>query len=718
MSISNILSNLNEKQREVVAADLNHLSVIAGAGSGKTRVLVHRIAWLIQIEQVSPYQILAVTFTNKAAQEMRDRIEQLLGLSTKGMWIGTFHGIAHRFLRAHWQQANLPEAFQILDSDDQYRLIRRVHNTLNLDEDKWPPRQSQWYINNKKDEGLRPQQLHTDSHFDSVLVNVYKSYEEHCARGGLVDFAELLLRSYETLTRHPDLLAHYQKRFAHILVDEFQDTNTIQYAWLRLLIGPITKMMVVGDDDQSIYSWRGAQIENLYRFNQDFNAQLIRLDQNYRSTKTILDAANSVIFNNKQRFGKNLWTEGHEGEPISLYMAFNEIDEARFIVSQIKAWHNQGNNLKDVAILYRSNAQSRVIEEELISANLPYRIYGGQKFFERAEIKDALAYLRLITNRSDDAAFERAVNTPARGIGNTTLAQVRDYARTHNLPLWFACEAIIKEGSLAARASNALTGFLRLIQQFQNETHGLPLSQQTEYVIHQSGLYLHYSRDQSDKNQSRLENLQELIQATAQFVHDETLALSPLQVFLSHVALESGDNQAESYQDCVQLMTLHSAKGLEFQVVFLAGMEEGLFPHKMSVEEPGRLEEERRLCYVGMTRARQKLYLTYAESRRLNGGETFHLRSRFINEIPEELLKEVRTRAKVTRPISYTLSKPSSLETSIEFQLGQRVLHRSFGEGIILNYEGQGPQARIQVKFTQAGIKWLVAEYAKLEAMG
>lgn len=712
---SNILSHLNEKQREVVSASPKHLAVIAGAGSGKTRVLVHRIAWLIQNNFASSSRILAVTFTNKAASEMRERVEHLLGTSVRGMWMGTFHGIAHRFLRAHWMQANLPETFQILDSEDQYRLIRRVHQLLNLDDDKWPPRQSQWFINSKKDEGLRPAQIQAESHFDKTLLKIYQTYEEHCSRSGLVDFAELLLRSYEVLLQNPDILAHYQNRFAHILVDEFQDTNAIQYAWLQLLAGQHAQIMIVGDDDQSIYSWRGAQIENIHRFNRDFPAQLIRLDQNYRSTKTILAAANSVIANNQNRFGKNLWTESEEGELISLYMAFNEIDEARFIVSQIKEWHRAGNNLSDVAILYRSNAQSRVIEEELISARLPYRVYGGQKFFERAEIKDVLAYLRLLINPEDDAAFERAVNTPTRGIGNTTLMMVREHAREYNVPLWQASKNLIESNSLSTRASKALSGFLQLINQLKDHTKSLSLAATTEYVIHSSGLYDLYTRDRSDKTQSRLENLQELVQATRQFAHDESLSLPPLQIFLSHVALESGDNQAQHHEDSVQLMTLHSAKGLEFLIVFLSGMEEGLFPHKMSVEEPGRLEEERRLCYVGMTRAKMKLCLTYAESRRMNGNELFHFRSRFINEIPPELLNEIRSRVQITRPTFIPRSETTL--PGIPFDLGQRVLHHTFGEGIVTNYEGQGPMARVQVKFSKEGTKWLVMEFAKLEAL-
>lgn len=710
-----IFQNLNEKQIQIVTAPLKHLAIIAGAGSGKTRVLVHRIAWLLQNANVSPNRILAVTFTNKAAAELRERVEKLTQLSVRTMWLGTFHGVGHRFLRLHYQQAKLPQTFQILDSDDQHRLIKKVHSSLNLDDDKWPPNQSQWYINSKKDEGLRPHQIEVHSHYDQILQKVYQVYEEQCQRSGLVDFAELLLRTYEVLLENQDLLWHYQDRFNHILVDEFQDTNTIQYQLLKLIAGNKAQMMIVGDDDQSIYSWRGAQVENIYKFNQDFPGDVIRLEQNYRSTQNILSAANAVIAHNLNRFGKKLWTEGDQGALISLYMAFNEIDEARYIVSQIRAWRDEGKSLRNIAILYRSNAQSRILEEELLTATIPYRIYGGLKFFERAEIKDALAYLRLLANPIDDVAFERAVNMPPRGIGNTTMQTVREFARQHNTSLWQASEQLINTGGLSARASQAIRHFLTLIQNFTAETKAYTLNQQTKYIIEQSGLYAHYSKDRSDKTQSRLENLQELIQATQEFRLDDAFSMPPLETFLSFVALESGENQAEYFEDSVQLMTLHSAKGLEFDVVFLAGMEEGLFPHKMSIEEPGRLEEERRLCYVGMTRARQKLYLTHAETRRVNGTQTYRNMSRFINEIPTDLLEEVRIRTKVMRPAVFSTSNTIAHDTGLEFQLGERVMHRTYGEGVILNYEGRGGQARIQVKFRSEGTKWLVAEYAKLE---
>lgn len=720
--VSHILDGLNDPQREVVAAPPGHLRVIAGAGSGKTRVLVHRIAWLIQVLGSSPHSIFAVTFTNKAAAEMRGRIEAMLHVPLGHMWVGTFHGLAHRFLRTHWQEANLPQGFQILDADDQLRLIKRIHRNLNLDETKWQPRQSQWWINNKKEEGLRPKQIRPDGHFATeTLLKVYQAYEEICQASGLVDFSELLLRTYELMQQHPDILQHYQQRFQHILVDEFQDTNTLQYKWLKLLAGASAHVMIVGDDDQSIYSWRGAKIENIQRFSHDFsNCTTIRLEQNYRSTGTILAAANAVISNNDNRLGKNLWTSGDRGELISVYSAFNEIDEARFIADRIREWSRAGHLRREAAILYRSNAQSRVLEEELINAGIPYRIYGGQKFFERAEIKDALGYLRLIANRDDDAAFERVVNTPTRGIGVNTLTMLREQARERQISLWQTANVLIGEHRLPNRATQALRAFLNLITQLSQEADTLELGDLTEHVLQQSGLFEFFRREKSEKAQARVENLEELVSAARQFSPEEIeTQLPPLAAFLAHAALEAGDNQADVFEDCVQLMTLHSAKGLEFPVVFISGIEEGLFPHQMSLEEPGQLEEERRLCYVGMTRARKKLFLTYAESRRLHGNETYHTASRFISEIPAELMQEVRMSAKVSRPIiAKTIANAGTnfnLAGDTGFKLGQRVRHAKFGEGVILNYEGHSAHARIQVKFKEAGTKWLVLSYANLE---
>ncbi|RNM25046.1 DNA helicase II [Dickeya undicola] len=720
MDVSDLLDSLNDKQRDAVAAVRSNMLVLAGAGSGKTRVLVHRIAWLLTVENCSPYSIMAVTFTNKAAAEMRHRIDQLLGTSQGGMWIGTFHGLAHRLLRAHHLDAGLPQDFQILDSEDQLRLLKRLVKALNLDEKQWPPRQAMWYINGKKDEGLRPQ--HIDSYGNPVeqtWLRIYQAYQEACDRAGLVDFAELLLRAHELWLNKPHILQHYRDRFNNILVDEFQDTNRIQYAWIRLLAGDSAKVMIVGDDDQSIYGWRGAQVENIQHFLRDFSeVTTIRLEQNYRSTANILNAANALIAHNGDRLGKNLWTDGVEGEPISLYCAFNELDEARFVVNRIKVWQEAGGALSECAILYRSNAQSRVLEEALLQQSLPYRIYGGMRFFERQEIKDALSYLRLMANRNDDAAFERVVNTPTRGIGDRTLDVVRQTARDRQLTLWQATRALLQEKVLAGRAAAALQRFLELVDALASDTADLPLHVQTDRVIRDSGLWSMYEQEKGEKGQTRVENLEELVTATRQFSYqDEDQDLLPLQAFLSHAALEAGEGQADAYQDAVQLMTLHSAKGLEFPQVFVVGMEEGMFPSQMSLDEGGRLEEERRLAYVGVTRAMQKLTLTYAESRRLYGKETYHRPSRFIGELPPECVEEVRLRASVSRPVNHQrLGTPIS-QSDTGYKLGQRVRHAKFGEGTIVNVEGSGDHCRIQVAFVSQGIKWLVAAYARLETV-
>ena len=645
MDVSDLLNSLNDKQREAVAAPRSNLLVLAGAGSGKTRVLVHRIAWLLSVENCSPFSIMAVTFTNKAAAEMRHRIEHLIGTSQGGMWIGTFHGLAHRLLRAHHLDANLPQDFQILDSDDQLRLLKRIVKALNLDEKQWPPRQGMWYINNKKDDGLRPQHIESYGNpVEQTWLRVYQAYQEACDRAGLVDFAELLLRAHELWLNKPQILNHYRERFTNILVDEFQDTNRIQYAWIQMLAGNSGKVMIVGDDDQSIYGWRGAQVENIQRFLDDFpGAETIRLEQNYRSTSNILKAANALIENNDGRLGKKLWTEDGDGEKISLYCAFNELDESRFVVNRIKAWQDNGGSLNDCAILYRSNAQSRVLEEALLQVAMPYRIYGGQRFFERQEIKDALAYLRLISNRNDDAAYERVVNTPTRGIGDRTLDVIRQAARDRQLTLWQATHELIQEKVFAGRASGALQRFIELIDALASDTADMPLHVQTDRVVRDSGLRQMYEQEKGEKGQTRIENLEELVTATRQYSYeDEDEDLLPLQAFLSHAALEAGEGQADAYQDAVQLMTLHSAKGLEFPQVFIVGMEEGMFPSQMSLDEGGRLEEERRLAYVGVTRAMRKLTITYAETRRLYGKEVYHRPSRFIGELPEECVEEVR----------------------------------------------------------------------------
>ncbi len=718
MKNQTILDSLNDAQRQAVAAPLGHQLILAGAGSGKTRVLTHRIAYLVEQESLSPYNILAVTFTNKAAHEMRTRIENLLGPSARSMWVGTFHSLAHRLLRMHWREADLPESFQILDSDDQYRMVRRTIAALNLDEDRWPPKQAQYYINGKKDEGLESHQVPDYGDIAArTLLQIYRTYEETCQRSGLIDFADLLLKTHKLLLTKPEILTHYQERFRCILVDEFQDTNAIQYAWIRLLAGKNTHVMIVGDDDQSIYGWRGAKVENLQRFADDFpQAMTVRLEQNYRSTGTILKAANALIENNSDRLGKNLWTAGGEGELIHVYSAFNDLDEAHFIVNRIRDWQRSGKSLSDAAILYRSNAQSRVIEEALIQFGLPYRVYGGLRFFERAEIRDALAYLRLIANRNDDAAFERIVNTPTRGIGDRTLVALREYTQQHQLSLWVSATKLLEANHFPPRAAKALELFIKLIEGLADDTQYLPLYEQTEHIIHNSGLIEHFRKEKGEKALARLENLEELVNAARQFESDAADPDMPkISAFLAYSALESGEGQANKFEESVQLMTLHSAKGLEFPLVFLCGCEEGLFPHYMTMEDPKGLEEERRLCYVGITRAMEKLFITHAEVRRLHGKEARHRPSRFLSEIPAELLNEARLKTKVSRPQTATPLATSLTQKSVgNLNMGQRVTHHVFGEGIILQCEGYGEHARIQVRFQTAGTKWLIASFVAI----
>ena len=728
MDVSHLLDDLNPAQRDAVSAAPGHYLVLAGAGSGKTRVLTHRIAWLNEVHGVPAHGILAVTFTNKAAGEMRARADVQLRNGSRGMWIGTFHGLAHRLLRLHWQEAKLPETFQVLDSDDQQRLVKRVVQAMELDEGKYPPKQLTWWINEQKDEGRRPEHIQPAPNDDwlDVRRQVYAGYQERCDRAGLVDFAELLLRAHELLRDTPALLAHYRMRFREILVDEFQDTNAIQYAFVRVLAGDTGHVFVVGDDDQSIYGWRGAKVENMQQFLRDHpSARTIRLEQNYRSSANILGAANAVIAHNPGRIGKQLWTDTGDGEPIDLYAAYNEMDEARFVVERIRQWVRDGGSLGDAAILYRSNAQSRAFEEALLSEQLPYRVYGGMRFFERAEIKDALAYLRLVANRGDDAAFERAVNTPARGIGERTLDEVRRLARNARVSLWGAAMLATQGTDLAGRARNALAAFMALVEQLAGETAELDLAERVDHVLVRSGLREHWAKESRGglDSESRTENLDELVSVASRFVRridddEATEGMSELVAFLSYAALEAGEGQVEAGEDGVQLMTLHSAKGLEFPLVFLAGREEGLFPSNRSLDESGRLEEERRLAYVGITRARQKLVLTYAEARRLHGQDMYGIPSRFLREIPASLLNEVRPRVQVSRPASGFATRPGPGHASLEtpgLKLGQTVTHAKFGPGVVTDYEGSGAHARVQVNFANEGSKWLVLAYANLQ---
>jgi DNA helicase-2/ATP-dependent DNA helicase PcrA len=718
MDVSHLLDGLNDAQRDAVGSPLGAALVLAGAGSGKTRVLVHRVAWLIQVEGASPNSVLAVTFTNKAAAEMRGRIESLLGIPGGGMWIGTFHGLTHRLLRLHWREAGLPQSFQILDSEDQARLLRKVLKALELDETRWVPREIQWFINAQKDEGLRAKHLKDDGDpTRRQLIKIYQAYEEACQRAGVVDFAELLLRAYELWRDNPPLLLHYQTRFRHVLVDEFQDTNAIQYKWLMLLAGPGGLPFAVGDDDQSIYRWRGARVENLHQFRRDYPAAVLyKLEQNYRSTGTILKAANALISNNGGRLGKNLWTSGEDGERVKIYAAFNERDEADFVVNRIREWVDRGGARREVAVLYRSNAQSRVFEEAFLNARMPYRVYGGLRFFERAEIKDALAYLRLVASRADDTSFERIVNLPTRGIGAKTLDTLRDLARANGTSLWMASGMAVQSG-LPQRAAQALQVFLQLIERLGREVAGLELHEQVDHVIQMSGLIEHFKKERGERGEGRVENLLELVSAAKGFSPEGETDMQPLESFLAHAVLESGEGQADPYADCVQMMTLHTAKGLEFPVVFLAGMEDGLFPHQRSIADLASLEEERRLCYVGATRAMRQLYITYAEQRRLYGVDQYGQPSRFISELPMDLIEEIRPRLQVSRPVFVKRSGSLEEAPAHGMRMGSRVRHGKFGDGVVLNFEGNGPQARIQVNFEGHGTKWLMLSYANLEVV-
>ncbi len=713
MDVTHILEPLNTAQREAVTAGRQPVLVLAGAGSGKTRVLVHRAAWLVRAQGASPWNLFAVTFTNKAANEMRTRIEALLDTPTRQLWIGTFHGLAHRLLRRHWNEAALRQDFQILDSGDQLRLIKRLLADERVDEQMIAPQSLQYFISGAKEAGLRPDQAPSGSApYGEEKKQLYALYQKRCETYGLVDFGELLLRAAELWQNNPELLARYRERFRWVLVDEFQDTNGIQYSWLKQLCGTTGLPFAVGDDDQSIYRWRGAQVENIRRYTRDFkDVRTVRLERNYRSTATILKAANAVIAHNASRFSKKLWTKGEQGAPVRLFAAYNEWDEANHVVSRVRS--QAGESLRDLAVLYRSNAQSRVFEEALVGAGIPYRVYGGLRFFERAEIKDALAYLRLVANRGDDPSFERVVNNPPRRIGEATLRNVRGHARRHGLTLWEA--AAQGEKFLSARAAGALNGFLQLIDSLAAEVADMSLAEQVSRTVRGSGLVERLAASSSEADRMRVDNLDELVNA-AQMIEAsmEEQPFSPLSAFLAHAALESGEDGSGREEDAVQLMTMHAAKGLEFPVVFLTGMEEGLFPHSRSMHSEEELEEERRLCYVGITRAMKELNLSYAEVRRLRGQEHRNRPSRFLSEIPLEVLEEVRPAPNISLPVRMGgAAADASPDTGP--RLGQRVLHPKFGEGVVLNREGAGEHARVQVNFSRHGAKWLVVAYARLE---
>jgi DNA helicase-2/ATP-dependent DNA helicase PcrA len=723
----NLLAGLNEKQLEAVTLPHQSALILAGAGSGKTRVLTTRIAWLIQTGQVSPQGLLAVTFTNKAAKEMLTRLSAMLPINTRGMWVGTFHGLCNRLLRAHHREAGLPATFQILDTADQLSSIKRLMKAMNVDDEKFPPKQVMGYINSCKEEGLRAHSVEAYDSHSQRMREIFEEYDKQCQREGVADFAELLLRCYELLGREASIRQHYQSRFKYILVDEFQDTNRLQYLWLKLLAGQENTgerncIFAVGDDDQSIYAFRGARVGNMRDLEHDFNVQsVVKLEQNYRSHSNILDAANAIITHNRNRLGKNLWTSAGKGEPIRIYQAYNDIDEANFIVDEIKMLRSEGVDLNQIAMLYRSNAQSRVLEHALFTAGLPYRVYGGLRFFERAEIKHALAYLRLIANPEDDTALLRVINFPTRGIGARSLEQLQEAARLQSSSLWQA--AINKVGD--GRPGKGIEGFVALIKQLQEESIGLTLPEMTELASNLSGLRQYYLGEK--EGEDRIANLDELVNAAVAFMNQdigmqvdengETQSL--LTQFLSHASLEAGEHQADAGRDALQLMTVHSAKGLEFKTVFISGLEEGLFPHDQSMYEASGLEEERRLMYVAVTRARQRLYLSHAQSRMLHGQVRYGIPSRFLNEIPEELLKRLNATASPSRMAqaeTYQSHAPRpSQKDALPWKIGQSVSHSKFGQGVVVSYEGSSNDLRIQVNFGREGLKWLALEYAKLE---
>ena len=767
--MADLLHNLNPEQLRAVTLGPVSALILAGAGSGKTRVLTTRIAWLISTGQVGPMTVLAVTFTNKAAREMQTRLSAMLPISTRNMWIGTFHGLCNRFLRIHHREASLPQTFQILDTQDQLGVIKRLYKALGVDDNRYPPRTLQYFISDSKDAGLRPNQVEALDGQTRSLVELYAAYEDACRREGAVDFAELLLKTYEVLSMTPSLREHYQRRFRHILVDEFQDTNVLQYKWLKLLAGGGASAFAVGDDDQSIYAFRGADTGNMQRFQQDFAPiELIKLEQNYRSHGNILDAANTLIRNNQSRLGKNLWTEEGAGEPLRAYTAANESDEAAFVVDSVKEIVDSGVSGSEIAVLYRSNAQSRSIEHALFNAGMPYRVYGGMRFFERAEIKNALAYLRLMSNPEDDGALLRVINFPPRGIGARTLENLLERARGGGTSLWqAACSS-----APAGKSGGSVAAFVHLVEALRNSTAGLPLPEVIESVVTGSGLLAHYGNER--EGQERIDNLRELVSAAESFAEEvpwdmpvagpaelqaagvaagrlstPTMAATPgtfaadvaeagaavdadggqpatvapdaLTAFLTHAALEAGDTQSGDARDALQLMTVHSAKGLEFHTVFITGLEEGLFPHENSLNDKDGPEEERRLMYVALTRARRRLYLTHAQSRTLHGQFRYNIVSRFLDEIPPALVQwlsvpsnlfsEPSSFERAERPRAVASSEPPS-----RFRIGQNVIHARFGSGVIVNAEGRGPDARVQVNFRDFGLKWLALEFARLEA--
>ncbi|MCA3142060.1 MAG: DNA helicase II [Betaproteobacteria bacterium] len=721
-----LLDGLNPQQLAAVTLPRESALILAGAGSGKTRVLTTRIAWLIQEKQLSPMGVLAVTFTNKASREMLTRIGAMLPINTRGMWVGTFHGLCNRMLRAHHREAGLPQAFQILDSADQLALVKRVMRALNVDDERYPPRQAQWFINGQKEAGWRASAVMPTDDLERRFNEVFEAYDRQCQQEGVVDFAELLLRAYDLLSRNESLRVHYQSRFQHILVDEFQDTNKLQYAWLKLLAGRDNAIFAVGDDDQSIYGFRGADVGNMAAFERDFAVRhVIKLEQNYRSHGNILDAANALISRNRERLGKNLWTADERGEPLRVYEAPTDTDEAGFIVDEVKSLLREGTSASEIALLYRSNAQSRVLEHALFSAGIPYRVYGGLRFFERQEVKHALAYLRMVANPEDDGALLRVINFPARGIGARSIEHLQEAGRARGSSLWQAACG----GAVTGKAGTAIGGFVRLVDGLRTQCAGLKLPELVTHVVEGSGLKDHYQteKDGAERN----ENLDELVNAAATFVTeaiyeagaeeggttDPNDPLAALSAFLAHASLEAGEHQAGAGQAALQLMTVHAAKGLEFQAVFISGLEEGLFPHDNSLDENEGVEEERRLMYVAITRARRRLYLSHAQSRMLHGQTRYHLPSRFLEELPEALMKRInasRVAPWAPPPARTGFPPPMASRNDTGWRVGQNVMHPKFGAGVIVSAEGRGADARVQVNFRDAGLKWLALEYAKL----
>ena len=718
MDTDSILSGLNNKQLEAVTLPQQSALILAGAGSGKTRVLTTRIAWLIQTGQVSPMGLMAVTFTNKAAKEMLTRLTSMLPINTRGMWAGTFHGLCNRLLRAHYREAGLPSTFQILDTGDQLSSIKRLMKLMNVDDETYPPKQVQGYINSCKEEGLRAHAVDAYDAHSQKLREIYEEYDKQCNREGVADFAELLLRCYELLERDAHIRQHYQSRFHYILVDEFQDTNRLQYLWLKLLAGTNNCIFAVGDDDQSIYGFRGARVGNMRDFESDFNVQnIVKLEENYRSHSNILDAANAIISHNKHRLGKNLWTSAGKGEPVRIYEAYNDTDEAQFIVDEVNTLQSEGIALGDMALLYRSNAQSRILEHTLFSANIPYRVYGGLRFFERAEIKHALAYMRLIANANDDTALLRVINFPARGIGARSLEQLQEAARQQNCSLWQAATNKVGNGTLGGKG---IDGFVGLIREMVNQAYGISLPELAELATTLSGLKTFYENDK--EGEDRIANLEELVTAAVAFNNQDfgnhnnvEEDLDIVTQFLNHASLEAGEHQADVGREALQLMTVHASKGLEFNAVFICGVEEGLFPHEQSTYENNGVEEERRLMYVAVTRARQRLYLSHAQSRMLHGQVRYGIPSRFLDEIPDGLLKRLNSKP-VPKPYATGgnyQATPSSQQ--YPFKIGQSVRHAKFGDGVVVSYEGNASDLAIKINFGKQGLKTLMMEYAKLE---